>query len=53
MACIDRFSKYAVVVPIKTEQEGDAAAGILECIDKMGETPKNYIYIYIQTMKVH
>ena len=40
MACIDIFGKYAVVVPIKSKQEGDVAAGILECLNKMGQTPK-------------
>ena len=40
MACIDMFSKYAVVVPIKNKQEGDVAAGILECINKMGKPPQ-------------
>ena len=40
MICIDFFSKYAVVVPIKSKQEGDVAAGILECINKMGKPPQ-------------
>jgi hypothetical protein len=40
MACIDIFSKYAVVVAIKSKQEGDVASGILECLNKMGNTPK-------------
>ena len=40
MACIDIFSKYAVVVAIKSKQEGDVAAGILECFSKMNNTPK-------------
>ena len=40
MACIDIFSKYAVVVAIKSKQEGDVAAGILECLNKMKNTPK-------------
>ena len=40
MACIDIFSKYAVVVAIKSKQEGDVAAGILECLNKMKSTPK-------------
>ena len=38
MACIDIFSKYAVVVAIKSKQEGDVAAGILECWNKIGKT---------------
>ena len=28
MACVDILSKYAVVVAIKSKQEGDVAAGI-------------------------
>ena len=40
MSCIDIFSKYAVVVAIKSKQEGDVAAGILECLNKMGNTPR-------------
>ena len=40
MVCIDIFSKYAVVVAIESKQEGDFAAGIMECINKTGETPK-------------
>ena len=40
MACIDICSKYAVVVAIKSKQEGDVAAGILECLNKMKNTPK-------------
>ena len=40
MVCIDIFSKYAVVVAIKSKQEGDVAAGILECLNKMNNTPQ-------------
>ena len=40
MVCIDIFSKYAVVVAIKSKQEGDVAAGILECLNKMKNTPE-------------
>jgi hypothetical protein len=40
MVCIDIFTKYAVVVPIKTKQDGDIAAGILECMEKMGKKPE-------------
>ena len=50
MACIDIFSKYAVVVAIKSEQEGDVVAGILECLNKMKNTPK---IIYIQMTREH
>ena len=40
MICIDVFSKYCVIVPIKSKSEGDLAHGLLECIHKMGKTPK-------------
>ena len=34
------FSKFVVVVPIKSKQEGDVASGILECLNKMAQTPQ-------------
>ena len=37
LVCIDIFSKYAVVIPIKSKSEGDIAAGIIEAIHKMGK----------------
>ena len=37
---IDTFSKYMVIVPIKSKSEGDVAAGLLESLQKMGATPK-------------
>ena len=40
MVCIDVFSKYAVVVPIKSKSEGNVAAGILESINKIGKPPQ-------------
>ena len=40
MVCIDIFSKFASVVPIMSEDTGDVAAGIIECIQKMGRKPK-------------
>ena len=40
MLCIDIFTKYAVVVPIKSKAEDDIAAGIIECIHKMGKKPE-------------
>jgi len=43
MACIDIFSKYAVVVPIKSKQIPDFLAGLMECLSKM---KKNPIFIY-------
>ncbi len=40
MVCIDIFSKMAAVVPIMSKDTGDVAAGIIECIQKMGRKPK-------------
>ncbi len=40
MLCIDIFTKFAVVVPLASKSEGDLAAGILECMNKMGKKPK-------------
>ena len=40
MLCIDVFTKYAVVVPFKSKKEDDIAAGILECMHKMGKKPE-------------
>ena len=39
MLCIDIFTKYAVVVPVKSKKEIDVAAGIVECMQKMGKKP--------------
>ena len=40
MVCIDIFSKYAVVVAIKSKQESDVAAGMMECFTNMKEVLK-------------
>ena len=40
MICIDIFTKYCVIVPISSKNEGDLAAGFLECIHKMGHKPE-------------
>ena len=37
---IDTFSKYAVVIPIKSKQPEDVAMGIIEGLNKMGKKPK-------------
>jgi hypothetical protein len=37
---IDIFTKYIVVIPIKSKQIGDVAAGIIEGIHKMDHKPK-------------
>ena len=40
MACIDIFCTYTIVVPTKDKKEGHVASGILECVNKIGETHK-------------
>ena len=40
MLCIDIFTKYAVVVPIKSKTEDDIAAGILERMHSVGKKPE-------------
>ena len=35
MCCIDIFTKYAVVVPIRSKQTADVLAGLMEGIRKM------------------
>ena len=37
---IDVFSKFMVVVPIKSTKEGDVASGLIECLNKTGGKPK-------------
>ena len=37
MLCIDIFSKWMTVVPIKSKQPPDVLAGVMECIQKMGK----------------
>ena len=43
MACIDIFTKYAVVVPIRSKQVLDFLAGLMECLNTMPKTP-TFIY---------
>ena len=40
MVVIDIFSKFAVVVPIKSKLQDDVLAGIIEGINKMGKKPE-------------
>ena len=40
MLCIDIFSKYCAIVPIKGKTESDLALGFIECMNKMGGPPK-------------
>ena len=36
MVCIDAFTKYAAIVPVKGKSENDLALGVIESIVKMG-----------------
>ncbi len=45
--CIDIFSKYAAVVPLKDKTGGSVASGIFECFKMMGKKPE----IYMQMMR--
>ena len=40
MLMVDIFTKYMVVVPIKSTGNGDVAAGLIECLKKMGGKPE-------------
>lgn len=40
MLCIDAFTKYCVIVPIKSKNESELALGFIECMNKMGKPPK-------------
>ena len=37
---VNNMGKWAKSVAIKSKQEGDVAAGMLECLNKMKNTPK-------------
>ena len=37
---IDVFTKYMVIVPIKSKNEGDVASGMIEALNKMKGRPK-------------
>ena len=41
MVCIDTFTKYAAVVPVKGKTENDLALGVIESIVKMGKQPQD------------
>ena len=49
MACIDIFTKYAVVVPIRSKQVPDSLAGLMECLNKMQKSP----HLFIQMKREH
>ena len=40
MLCIDAFTKYCVIVRIKSNNENALALGFIECMGKMGNPPK-------------
>ena len=40
LVCIDVFSKYAVVIPIKTKNGEDVLEATKEALGKMGKKPK-------------
>ena len=40
MVCIDVFTKYASVVPVKGKTENDLALGLIKSIVKMGHKPR-------------
>ena len=45
MLCIDAFTKYCAIVPIKSKSESELALGFIECMNKMGKPPK-VVYSY-------
>ena len=40
LACIDIFTKYAVVVPLNSKQTEDITYGLYKAIKQMKKTPK-------------
>ena len=40
MICIDMFSKYCSICPIKSKNESELALGLIECINKMAHKHK-------------
>ena len=40
MVIIDTFSRYAVVIPIKSKSEGDVASGLIEGLNKFDDKPQ-------------
>ena len=39
MACIEMFTKYATVVPLKSRQGPDFLSVLMECLSNMGKKP--------------
>ncbi|MFM7979166.1 MAG: hypothetical protein ACKPKO_07600 [Candidatus Fonsibacter sp.] len=40
MICMDAFSKYCAIFPVKSKNESELALGFVECMNKMGGSPK-------------
>ena len=40
LACIDIFTKYAVVVPLENKQPEEITKGLFNAVNKMGKKPK-------------
>ena len=40
LVCIDRLSKYAVVVPVRRKETGSVVQGTKKAIEKMGKKPE-------------
>ena len=40
MVILDVFSRYAVVIPIKSKSEGDVASGLIEGLNKFDKSPQ-------------
>ena len=40
VAMLDIFTKFAIVIPIKSKSEGDVASGMIQGFKEMGRTPK-------------
>jgi hypothetical protein len=52
MSCIDMFSKYCSICPIKSTNESELALGLLECINTIGGKPDS-IYTDGETCNRH
>ena len=49
LACIDIFTKYAVVVPIDNKQPEEITRGVFKAVNKMGKKLK----LFIQMKEAH
>ena len=46
--CIDEFTKYGVIVIVKTNNESELALDFIECMNKVGKPP-TVVYTYVGT----